>query len=561
MQGNGMNGQWTPEQIAQWQAAQGMTPEQAAQWQAMQGMTPEQAAQWQAMQQGAAPTGPWQNTLPPDQTGVWQPPQQGADPFAPWQATPTMTPEQFAQWQASQATVPVTPQQGAPGMTEEQRIQWQAAQMGISPKQLIELQATQKARAAARAKKERKEKRKEKRRQRSRGTRIVQAVGILLIIAVAVLFVLNNMKGSLPTTAVITEGTLGTIYTGDAMIVRNETVYNDEGVQNIDYVAQEGSTVYRGDVVCYVYSTGYSSKEMDTLQDDRDQIKDYQQTLLAGETAYDQKMSRLETAVVQRGLEVRSLVQGARGNLINEETILKNAIDERQKYFRSKYSSDMRLNRLYDNESTQQQRIDSWIKQRAATQQSIISFYTDGYETALTPDKFETYSPSEVRAMFDGKKPDVNLSERGKTDLYRLVKNDNYAVLMLIRNSTWTPVEGTTYKLMLEQFNNTTVDAKVLSYTRASGELLVRLAVLGDVTPVLYMRTCQAELGEYADGLVVPASAIYTQNEQQGVVRVEQDGSMVFIPVSVVATQGDKVFISAIQTGVLGKGQTVRLFH
>ena len=45
MQGNGMNGQWTPEQIAQWQAAQGMTPEQAAQWQAMQGMTPEQAAQ------------------------------------------------------------------------------------------------------------------------------------------------------------------------------------------------------------------------------------------------------------------------------------------------------------------------------------------------------------------------------------------------------------------------------------------------------------------------------------------------------------------------------------
>ena len=36
---------------------------------------------------------------------------------------------------------------------------------------------------------------------------------------------------------------------------------------------------------------------------------------------------------------------------------------------------------------------------------------------------------------------------------------------------------------------------------------------------------------------------------------------MVFIPVSVVATQGDKVFISAIQTGVLGKGQTVRLFH
>ena len=31
MQDNGMNGQWTPEQAAQWQAMQGMTPEQIAQ--------------------------------------------------------------------------------------------------------------------------------------------------------------------------------------------------------------------------------------------------------------------------------------------------------------------------------------------------------------------------------------------------------------------------------------------------------------------------------------------------------------------------------------------------
>jgi hypothetical protein len=114
---------------------------------------------------------------------------------------------------------------------------------------------------------------------------------------------------------------------------------------------------------------------------------------------------------------------------------------------------------------------------------------------------------------------------------------------------------------MLEQFSNTTADAQVLSYTRANGELLVRLAVMGDVTPVLYMRTCEAELGEYADGLMVPAAAIYTQNGEQGVVRVEADGTQVFIPITVVSTQGDKVFISAIQTGILGTGQTVRLFY
>lgn len=75
--------------------------------------------------------------------------------------------------------------------------------------------------------------------------------------------------------------------------------------------------------------------------------------------------------------------------------------------------------------------------------------------------------------MFAGKKPELAASERGKTDIYRLVKKSNYAVLMLIKDSVWTPVEGTSYKLMLEQFSNTTVDAQVLSYTRASGGLLV----------------------------------------------------------------------------------------
>ena len=566
MQGNGMNGQWTPEQIASWQATQGMTPEQAAQWQAMQAaqamqagqtaqwqtITPEQAAQWQAMQAAQA--------MQAGQTAQWQ----------------TITPEQVAQWQAMQAVqanvgmpggqpawqgAPGASQAAAQGMSEEQWAQWQAAQLGMSPQQLLEWQAMQKAKAAIRAKKERKLKRKEKRRNRSGFSRVLQALGIVAILGAGVWFLMTNMRGSQATTAVIEAGTLGTIYHGDAMIVRNETVYNDESVQSIEYKAQEGSVVYRGDVVCYVYSTGYSSKETTTLQDYRDQIKDYQQTLLASETAYDQKMSRLETEVVQHGLEVRALVQGLRGNLINQESILASAIDVRQKYFRSKYSSDMRLNRLFDDEETQQQRIDSWIKQRAATQESIISFYTDGYEFALTPDTFQSYTPAEVRSMFNGNRPEVAASERGKTDIYRLVKKNNYAVLMLIKDSVWTPIEGTAYKLMLEQFSNTTVDAQVLSYTRASGELLLRLAVIGDVEPVLYMRTCQAELGEYADGLLVPASAIYTQNEQKGVVRINDDGSQVFIPVDIVSKQGDKVFISAIQTGILNKGQTVRLFH
>ena len=485
------------------------------------------------------------------------------DPYSPDPWPDNMTPEQYAQWRAVNGYPPVQQSQPSPTppMTNEQWAAMQAAQLGMTPQELMEWQAMQKAKAELAKKRERKRSRQIRRQNRSPIVRILQAFIIVALLGGVAWLVFVSLQEPKPTTAIVETASLGTTHVGDALIVRNESVYNDEGVQNIEYIAREGSVVARGDVVCYVFSTGYDSKQLTTLQGYRDQIKDYQQSLLDGETAFDQKMERLNELVIERGLEVRALVHGARGNLINQETILQDAIDERQAYFRSKYSSDMRLSRLYDDEETQQKHIESWIKQRAATVESIISFYTDGYEYALTPEKYLSYTPAEVRAMYNGIKPVQDITERGKTDIYRLVRKDNYAVLMLVKDSVWTPVEGSMYKLKLENFSTTTVNAQVISYTRSSGELLLRLGIAGDVTSVLYMRTCQAELSEYVDSLLVPKAAIYTQNDQKGVVRVEADGSLVFIPVTIVSEQSDGVYVSPIQTGALVSGQTVRLFN
>ena len=519
----------------------------------------------------------------PDQDRFGQMPQM-PDPMQPWQ--PAGVPQQTPPVQQGQPVWPQQPQQawqqpvppqGYPQQMMPPQAYMQGAQQqpfmpGMQPQPMY--QQTQydaymqqppaqptAQQPAAPPKRRRKPK---KKKSGGRGS-VWKIVLVLLAVAALAWFFLKDMiGGGRQATATIEMGTLGTSYSGDALIVRNETAYDEEGVQTIEYVAQEGGVVYRGDVICYVYSTGYSTKEMTTLQDQRDQIKDYQQTLLGGETAYDQKMTRLENEVIERGLEVRSLVQGARGNLINQESILETAITQRQNYFRSKYSSDMRLNRLYDDETNQQQRIDSWISQEVAMQESIVSFYTDGFEHALTPGEFEKYTPTQVRAMINGERPETSTAARGRTDLYRLVKQNNYAVLMLVRDNTWNPVEGTTYRLTLEQFTNTVVDAQVLSFTRSGGELLLRLAVMGDVSDVLYMRTCQAQLGEYVDCLVVPEKALYTQQngsdaEAVGVVLI-LDGQQYFVPVKVLRQEGGKAYIASVQSGVLAQGQTVRLF-
>ena len=359
--------------------------------------------------------------------------------------------------------------------------------------------------------------------------------------------------------AVITAGTLGARYSGDCLIVRDETPYDAEGVTSVEYTAEEASVVQRGTEICKVFSSGFSTREMTTLQDYRDQIRDYQMTLLKAETTYDARMARVESDVLTRAKEVRDMIGGARGSLNNQEKLLGAAIDARQLYLKQKYSSDQRLSRLYDDELSQLQRIDSWTKAYAATAESIVSFYSDGYEYGLTSANYDTFTPADVRRMYNGWKPERSTPQKGRTTIYRTIRDGAWNVLFLVKDATWNPVEGQSYELKLEGFENTQVTARVDSFTRSGGELLVRLSVMDSVMPILYMRTCQAELGDYVSTLCVPSRAMYRVDDTDGVVVVDGSNTS-FIPVNIIWRNGDDVYISAIQQGLLYEGQTVMLF-
>lgn len=388
---------------------------------------------------------------------------------------------------------------------------------------------------------------------------LLQIVILLAAFGFAIWYLYTALAPAASPYATITAGTLGARYSGDCLIVRNETPYDAEGVTSVDYEAEEGSLVQRGTTICNVYSTSYSTREMTSLQSYRDQIRDYQLQLLAAETTYDAKMSRVESDVLARAREIREMINGARGSLTNQEKLLDAAIDARQQYLKSKYSADQRLSRLYDDELSQLQRIQSWTKAYAATGEAIVSFYSDGYEYSLTSANYDTFIPADVRRMYNGYKPEKATADKGKTTIYRMVKDDSWYVLFLSHDDTWNPVDGQTYELKLERFENTTVNATVVSSTRSGGELLVRLAVNDSVKPVLYMRTCQAELGDYVTSLCVPARAIYRQDDMDGVVVVD-GANKSFIPINILLRDGEYVYISAIQQGLLFEGQTVLLF-
>jgi len=386
-----------------------------------------------------------------------------------------------------------------------------------------------------------------------------QIMLVVLALGFAIWYLVTSLTPETSPYAQITAGVIGTRYTGDCLIVRDETPFDAEGVSSVDYIAEEGSLVSRGTSICNVYSSGFSTREMTALQDYRNQIKEYQIKLLKAQVTTDAYMEKLEADVMTRAREVRELIGGARGNMNNQETLLAAAIQARQNRLKELYSDDQRMTRLYDDELSQLQRISSWTKQYSATSEGLVSFYSDGYEYGLTVTNSGQFSPAEVRAMMNGKKPTADLTAKGKTTIYRLVRNGHWMVLMLIRDSNWNPVEGAEYELKLENFKDTMVTARVNSFTRTGGELEVVLDIMDDVKSVLYIRTCTGVLGDSVSSLTVPAKALYYQDNMPGVVVVDGDYQF-FIPVNVLDKRDGMVFISAIQQGVLYEGQTVRLF-
>ena len=388
---------------------------------------------------------------------------------------------------------------------------------------------------------------------------VLQMMLIVVVLGFVVWYLVTTLTPEASPYALIEASTIGSRYTGDCLIVRDEVPYDAEGMTSISYLAGEGSRVGRTDVVCNVYSSGFSTREMTTLQDYRDQIRDYQIKLLGSEITTDTEVERLESEVLTRAREVREIIRGARGNMSNQEKMLAAAITNRQNYLKTKYSEDQRMTRLYDDELSQLQRISSWTKQYSATTEGIVSFYSDGYEHGLNLSSCGQFSPAQVRNMINGTRPEQELSSKGKTTIFRIVKDGQWMAMMLIRNSSWNPVEGATYELKLENFHDTTVQATVLAFTRTGGELMVQLSVEAPVEPVLYTRSCTGVLGDNVTSLMVPERAIYIQDNMPGVVWVDGEYE-IFIPVNVLEKRDGMAYISTIQQGVLYEGQTVRIF-
>ena len=405
---------------------------------------------------------------------------------------------------------------------------------------------------------------KKKRKKKKGGPGALIAVLLVIVAAVAGVVIWqarSYLSGNATTAVVKASAPLGNSYSGTLVVARNETLYETENMTRIDFVASEGSRVSKSGVICKVYSSGYNQTEISRLQSYRESIQSYHTNQVLS-TYVDAELDSDNEEIASLAQQVRTLVQGKGvGSLSNLEKQLDSALTVRKNYLRQKYPDDQTLSELYKMENDQLKKIESWTTTYTASEDCLVSFYTDGYERTINSTTYSQLTPSDVKNVIRGVAPEQSTVSRGSDPIFRTVAQDEWFALFLCSDKDWNPVVGESYRMQLDGFDNYMIDAMVESFTRVGSDLLLRMRVNSSVEPVLNVRTCGATVGDFVSGLQVPIRALYTLDNMIGVV-VLDGGVQTFVPVTVVSyLDKSTAFVRPTLTGSpLEAGKTVMLF-
>ena len=117
---------------------------------------------------------------------------------------------------------------------------------------------------------------------------------------------------------------------------------------------------------------------------------------------------------------------------------------------------------MYKVENDQLKKIESWTTTYTASEDCLVSFYTDGYENSVNSSTYSTLTPSDVRAVIRGAAPEQSTVSRGSDPIFRTVMEEEWYALFICQDRDWNPVVGETYQMQLTGFDDYIIPAQVV---------------------------------------------------------------------------------------------------
>lgn len=336
-----------------------------------------------------------------------------------------------------------------------------------------------------------------------------------------------------------------------AVVVRDEKVTSSEATARVEFVAKEGTVVSPGEEIAYVYSAGYTEKELEKLEQIRSNIQEYHKTLLSN--ILDAQLDRLDSIVDSKAMEFRNAVADkSEGNLLSVIRQLETSMVTRQEYMRQNKREDTKLTKLYSEENSQLNSISTWRNVMKAEEEGILTFYLDGYEDIVNSENVSSITPGTLKAILNGEM----MQQAGRTSgIYKVVQQTNWHVAV-IDNGDWNPIVGQEYVFQMDSVPDISYSAVVTSVQKSGDEVCAVLSVSDPIGPLLHHRSGDATLSIYLQGLSVPKGAIVQENGQTGV--WAYDGlNRYFVAVNVLSSDRSNALVESVDENALTLGMRV----
>ena len=349
-------------------------------------------------------------------------------------------------------------------------------------------------------------------------------------------------------------GRLDLVYSGQAVIIREETVYGAPAYGRAVYLAADGAAVEINQPIAVLYKENYDEDVVKQLYDIQEKIVKYQQEQLIDQT--------IDNDIIKVNMEVQIIVSDIQSCVKNKnytetakfESRLRKLLNSKQKLLDLESEPDDYLTGLYDKEANLVSEMKQWIIDLKAPESGLLSFTMDGFENILGASAVDKLTSEDYLhiiqqiPLHDSANQVVNeqfeSSAQAEQPFLRIIDPTSkwYAALKCDSHEIYLK-KGDVLEVVFDEQDS--VSGKVNRVHKENGHFLLILEFTEYADKIINKRVLPLRVKKTVEGLILPVETLKKSKGRQGVYLRDKEENR-FIETSVQAEQDGYVIVESV---------------
>lgn len=352
-------------------------------------------------------------------------------------------------------------------------------------------------------------------------------------------------------------------YNSEAILVRDEEIYNAPEYGRATYYVNEEEYVHREDLVATIFKANYQEEMVDQLYNIQEKIVKYQQESILNDIA-DHDIKNIQSKVDALIYEIQTHVKNdTLSDLDKEEKEFRNLLLQRQQLIEKKTVPDSYLQKLNEEEAKISRQLKEWKIDIMAPRSGLLSYQIDNLENILTFNSLEELDSNSYRDLINWRFADDSENKTEQTQVgspfFRIIDTEKWYIVCEIKYPEVFFRENETVSISFLDFEDKMLEGVVNRIIDGNNTFLLVIEFREGIKDFINTRNTSIRISKSVNGLVVPKRAIVDRRNKKGVFKIREN-EMIFTDVDIIgeSKQYDYVIIDE-GTSLLEEGDVINL--